>query len=928
MATTTFLLTDIEGSTRLWEDHPGPMREALERHDHLIRAVVAQNGGTVIKHLGDGLMAAFQSAAAALDSAVEIQIGMANLATPGIDRFAVRIGVHSGEASEREGDYFGPTLNRVARLMAAGHGGQTLASLVTTRLADKHHEHPLVDLGEHRLRDLGRPEHIYQVGLDPTDESSRRLRTLDARLNNLPVLATSFIGREDELAALTEAVRTSRLVTVTGVGGAGKTRLALQAAADGFGEFPDGIWLVLLASVTDPTLVVEAIFDALELEQTTGTPPLDALADHLANRRLLLILDNCEHLIGPVADLVDSIMTRSPVCSVLATSRELLGVPGETAFGLRSMQLPKEDSSSSVDAAQSDAVRLFVERATAVDPHFSLSAENTSIVIDICRRLDGMPLAIELATARLRAFSVAKISELLDRRFRLLTGGNRTALPRQQTLEATIEWSYRLLTETEQVLFRRLSVFQGGFTLESVREICSTDDLGEFEMIELVPALVDKSLIVVDEESGDRYRLLETIRQFAGDRLDESGEGEDLRRRHASFFADAIEAAEKRVAGASGQENRAAILAEFDNLRQAMTFANAHNDAGTTLRLATGFATISLRSERWSEALRWYKQALAIAPEPESGLEAAHRLQLLGRLVWRSDNQDNAEAIYQEALNVIRSTDEIDPPKEALTTQAELMLSLAVVRFYLGQGGTHNEHFTELVGECLDLARRIGDKALEARCLGNLAHHADPRRDPNESRVMFDKAWQILKGIGTPRDAMAVAWQRASFEFFVGDLPSSEKYWNIAIDLAAKLELIATLCEHRVGLALTEVAAGDTSAPSRIHGAIRDLFALSEIRSGGRRALLQNLIVAKAGADAAKYRWDRVATAAGISDTTKTEHNPVRWDLMPYFEGILANARQALGGVAFDEARRRGATLSRTEIEDFLTSIPDSEPVR
>lgn len=485
--TFTFLLTDIEGSTRLWENHPEEMRQALHIHDGIITDAVTSHGGNVFKHTGDGMAAAFDSASPALAAAAGIQRELSATSIPKIGGLRVRIGVHSGEAEQRGDDYFGPPLNRVARLMSVGHGGQTLVSLVTARLAEADESPELLDLGEHRLRDLGRPEHIFQLKAASTD-GFPPLRTLDARLNNLPVIPTSFIGRETELAELTDVLRHSRLVTVTGVGGAGKTRLVLQAAAESSSDFPAGVWLVLLGALIDPELLDEAVMESLGIEQPTGTKPRQALLEHLSGREMLLILDNCEHLVTAVADLATDILTHSPECVLLTTSRELLGVSGEAAFGLRSMSLPKREVNAE-RLMSFDAARLFVERATAVDHHFSLEEDNAGAVLEICRRLDGMPLAIELAAARVRTFSPSKIAELLDQRFRLLTGGSRTALPRQQTLEATIEWSYRLLYPEEQKLFSGLSVFQGGFTLEAVIEVCATEELEELDILELLRSL-------------------------------------------------------------------------------------------------------------------------------------------------------------------------------------------------------------------------------------------------------------------------------------------------------------------------------------------------------------------------------------------------------------------------------------------------------
>ena len=548
MATTTFLFTDIEGSTRLWETDPDAMREALPAHDRLIAASVDSNGGRVFKHTGDGVAAAFPSAPPALAAAAQIQQGLRSGPT---EELRVRMGIHSGEAEERDGDYFGPTLNRVARMMSAGHGGQVLVSLVAARLAEGD-GFDLIELGEYRLRDLGRPEIIFQLALAGQQSEFPPLRTLDDRLNNLPVLATSFVGREDELAELTAALNGARLVTVTGVGGSGKTRLALQAAANAAPAYRDGVWLVSLGAITDPDQVDRALMDTIGLEQPADATPRQVVLDHLKDLSTLLVLDNCEHVVSTAADIAAEILAGSRETTILATSRELLGVPGESAYGLRSMRLPPAELEPA-ELVDYDAVALFMERAAPADPGFRVTDDNAAAVVEICRRLDGMPLAIELAAARLRSFSVTKIADLLDQRFRLLTGGSRTALPRQQTLAATIEWSFRLLDDREQTLFERLSVFSGGFTFDAVTAVCTDEVIGEFDVLELLPALVDKSLVVTDEAADDRFRLLETLRQFATERFDESGDGDRVRRRHAEYFRELIAEGEAhRVGPTSG----------------------------------------------------------------------------------------------------------------------------------------------------------------------------------------------------------------------------------------------------------------------------------------------------------------------------------------------------------------------------------------
>ena len=445
--TVTFLFTDIEGSTSLWESAPDGMRAALERHDALVRNAINAHGGHVFSTGGDGLVAVFARAADAMASASQAQAALTAEAWPESAPVRVRMGVHTGEAIERGGDYFGPALNRAARLMAMGHGGQVLVSHATEQLIEESLATglELVDLGEHRLRDLSRPERIFQLRAPGCDTQFPELRSLDAARTNLPVQLTSFIGREKDVKAVDALLGEHRMVTLTGVGGVGKTRLALQVAAEALDNFPDGVWLLELAPLGEPSRLVEALAAALSVEPIPGKTIEQAILDKVEGSRILLVLDNCEHLLDEARRVVRKLVRAAPRLVVLATSREPLGAPGEQVVPLRSL-----NSQSSV--------RLFAERAVAVDASFILGDADREQVTHLCRRLDGIPLAIELAAARVRMFSPAELAEHLDQRFRLLTGG-RGAVERHHTLRAAIDWSYDMLAAGERAVFDRLSVF-------------------------------------------------------------------------------------------------------------------------------------------------------------------------------------------------------------------------------------------------------------------------------------------------------------------------------------------------------------------------------------------------------------------------------------------------------------------------------------
>ena len=520
--TVTFLFTDLEGSTRLWEQYPEAMRPALERHDALLRDAVEQHGGNVVKTTGDGLHGVFTTTRDALDAALAAQGALAAepWGLPG--ELRVRMGLHTGDAVVRDGDYYGPATNRAARVMAAAHGGQVVVSHATEEIVRDSlpDDVALVDLGEHRLPDLARPERIFQVVAAGLRREFPPLRSLDAMPGNLPSQLTSFVGREVEREAIADALLASRLVTVTGVGGVGKSRIALQVALDVAGRFPDGAWLCELATAHDDEELAQVVAATLGVLARPAVTLADSVIDALRTRELVLVLDNCEHLVDSVGRLAEGLLRDCPGVRVLATSREALGVAGEQVWPLTSLDLPPRAPTFDAVAA-SEAVQLFVERARAVQPGFVLDESNAEAVAEICRRLDGIPLAVELAAARVTIMAPSDIAARLDQRFQLLTGGRRSAAERHQTLRAAIEWSYEMLDPHERLLFQRLGVFPGSFDAEAVAAVAAGDGLEAWDVLDAGAGLVAKSMMMADEASGStRYHMLETLRAFAREHLE------------------------------------------------------------------------------------------------------------------------------------------------------------------------------------------------------------------------------------------------------------------------------------------------------------------------------------------------------------------------------------------------------------------------
>jgi len=669
--TVTFLLSDIEGSTRLWASDPDAMAEAVPVHYALLSSAIGRHGGVrpIEQGEGDSVVAAFARASDAIAAALDAQLALAGHPWPGGLDLRVRIALHTGEAQLRdEGNYFGVALSRCARLRAIAHGGQTLLSravhdLVVERLPDGV---ALVDLGTHRLRDLGRPEHVFALNHPDLPASAEPLRSLDALPNNLPDRLSSFIGRGRELAEVAGVLSSSRLLTLTGAGGCGKTRLAAQAAADALDSFPDGVWWIDLAPLADAEAVGPALDEVIGVRPLPGQSSLEAAASQLANARVLIVLDNCEHLLEASARMAEALLHRCPGVVVLATSRAPLGVEGETTWRVPSLSLPTELRLEPVEAvAQSDAMRLFIDRAVKVRPNFTVTGENAPAIAQICYDLDGIPLAIELAATRVRVLGVEQIAAGLGDRFGLLTGGARSAMPRQQTLRASVDWSHELLSDDERMMFRRLAVFAGGWTLDAVEGVCAGDGLDRLAILDLLSSLVDNSLVVADDRGTSvRYWLLETVRQYALDRLAEAGEGSVLRDRHRDEYLARAEqiAAHLEAAGQSAWLD--VLDEEAANLGLALDHA-VDSDAEVALRLCIALTFWWKYRGRFAQADDACTRALDAAGEDPSPL-VARVLWARGYLLTYSRRFEDASASERAALEMANELGDTSTSARAL----------------------------------------------------------------------------------------------------------------------------------------------------------------------------------------------------------------------------------------------------------------------
>jgi len=612
--TVTFVFSDIEGSTRRWQENEPAMRAALERHDAIVRSAMARHTGHVVKHTGDGILAVFAGAADAVAASVDAQRALCD-ADWGPLRLVVRMAVHSGEADERDGDYFGPTLNRAARLVAVGHGGQILVSGAAAALARDGLDPGVtfVDVGEHRLRDLDRPERVFQVSADGLERQFPPLRSSTSPLRGFPAVRTRIIGRDRLLATIADHIDNAALVTLTGVGGCGKTRLAIEVGRRVGELMSDGGVFVDLSSLGDPGLIAQTIAGAVGVPHASAEgagrdTAMDAVLAYSAQRRMLIVLDNCEHLLDGSAEVVDRLLGACPDVKVLVTSREGLGVQGESILAVPSLDLPSDDRPT----AESAAVQLFVERATAAGAGPDVLARHEPAVVDVCRRLDGIPLALELAAAQLVHLTAEEVAERLDDRFRLLAGPHRR-LHRQATLQAAVDWSYELLGEIERALLARLSIFAGGFALDAAEGVCAGDGVEARRIVSLLASLVAKSLVVADtRDRATRYRLLETIRIYAGERLVERGEAEVVRVRHRDWYLAWIERLDDEPHGYPGLRRMSHLRfvdREIDNVRAALAWSVQEGRSDVVARLAVAADVLWGSGCYQEEGLRWIEAA-------------------------------------------------------------------------------------------------------------------------------------------------------------------------------------------------------------------------------------------------------------------------------------------------------------------------------
>jgi predicted ATPase/class 3 adenylate cyclase len=945
--TVTFLFTDIEGSTRLAQQYPEAAPGLMARHNEILEQSIQAHDGYIFQKVGDSFCAAFHSSGEALNAALDAQKCLfQELWTPAPVK--VRMGIHTGDAQAgSDGQYSGyTTLALTQRIMSAGHGGQVLLSgatreLVRDSLPDGAE---LVDQGERRLKDLLRPERLYQLNIPGLPETFPPLKTLETFPNNLPIQLTTFIGRDKEMLEVKQELSEHRLVTLTGAGGTGKTRLSLQVAVDLFEKFNQGVWFVELAPLTDPELIPRTILSTIGIVAQRGKTAVEVLKEYLQGRQVLILLDNCEHMIDACARLVNELLSAAPKLKILASSREALGVQGEVSYPVPSLELPDIKHLPMIEQlSQYEAVRLFIDRTLLVAPHFVVDKDNTPFIAQICYRLDGIPLAIELAAARVKVLSVEQISARLSDRFRLLTGGSRTALPRQQTLRALIDWSYDLLTEDERLLLCRLSVFSGGWTLEAAEVVCAGEGIESYDVLELLNQLVNKSLVALVEhtQSGEtRYRMLETIRQYAQEKLLKVGGSEAIHDNHLAHFVKLVKQAEPELHRSNQIFWLNRLEEELDNLRVALEWARAR-DARAGLELVTlpvffweirtnipewqGWLAQFLESYTDADALRARgliihahllgmtnglkkaeeiaRQALALARAIPDRYMEAYSLWGLGSNLTIQGNMEEGIPLVEQSLAIYRSIG--DP------------LGQAIAARWLSLKTNDPEHSKTLLLESLRLSREMGNLSGIGVCLNLLADKAIRAGDFSAAAIWLAESKELHRQIGDQTSEAGVVENYGKIYYWQGDYSKACACYEEAIQLYERVGILPSWVQAH--LAYSELRSDNPMKAKALFKTCVQQFQKTDMTTG-----LIFVIEGLASLDTKQGYPERAACLFACADVQRTRGGdlrpPVEQDSV---ERDLQVIHSQLDEAAFNRAWDEGSVMTL----DQALAVALDEPV-
>jgi predicted ATPase/class 3 adenylate cyclase/Tfp pilus assembly protein PilF len=916
--TITFLFSDIEGSTRLWERNPEAMRAALLRYEAIVRQAIERNGGYVYEAAGDAIHAVFETAPPAAVAAIEVQRDLYAEEWPAqIVVLLARVALHSGEVEGRESEYLGPVVSRVERLLAAGHGGQILTSQAVIELLSARQELPpdvrIDDLGEHRLKDLTRPEHIFQLIAPDLPSEFPPLDTLEGTPNNLPLQPTPFIGRKRKVDAVVKMLAREdvRLLTLTGPGGIGKTRLALQVAAELLGHFGDGVFFVSLAPTRDHVLVPSIVAEALGVRETGGQSLLESVKEYLHEKRILLVLDNYEHLLE-AAPVVWELLREAPQVKALVTSRAPLRISAEHEYPVPALSLPDtaRDTGRRITAesvSQYEAVALFVARARAANSGFEVNNQNAPAVAEICVRLDGIPLAIELAAARVKMLTPDALLSRLGNKLKLLTGGARDLPERQQTLNSTIEWSHDLLDAEEKVLFRRMSAFRGGFTLEAAEAIL---DFGleaednpkskfqnpKLDLLDGTESLVDKSLVYRKEEAeGEaRFWMLETIHEYALARLEESGEGEGIARQHARYFLRLAEEAAPNLVGAQQGEWLRRLEMEHDNLRAALRWLVDCPESEMAGQLAGALTRFWLRRGHLGEGRRWLTAALA-DKEALSPPVRARALHGLGVMAFEQGDYAEAEGYYTEARDLRRELGD----KVGMIASTNNLANIALFRGDYEQAEGYYQ-------DALALARELEDTWAIAMTLGNVGWIEMNRGDYERAATYYEESLALRResgdrwGVANSLDNLA--WART----YQGNYEEAERLADESMVLFQELgdkDGISDLLDIKARAALDQ---GDHSKTKAL---LKQSLTMN--RELGDKSGMALCLMGYAATAGAEGRLERAAVLFGAADALRESTATYQW---VYFEPHIASAKAQLDEQCWTKSWQEGKGMSTEQV--------------
>ena len=915
----TFLFTDIEGSTKTAREFPEIWDTLRSRHDQILREAIESNNGFIFQIVGDAFCAAFQDIGEAVHAAVESQIAL-NHENWGNAPIKVRMGIHTGQAELQEsGLYHGYlTLSYVQRLMSVGHGGQVLISLATQELIQHElaEDVTLRDMGERLLKDMARPEHIYQLVIANLPSDFPPIKTLDVVRHNIPAQMTSFIGRKKEMAEIKQILLEHRLVTLTGSGGVGKSRLSLRVGSECLDQFPNGVWLMELAPVTNPALIPQTLLSIFNLREDSHRDGLEILIDYLRDKSLLLVLDNCEHLIEICAQISETLLRACPKLKILSSSREALGISGEVAYRVPSLDTPNPGSLPSWNELEEvDSIRLFIERATIAKPDFILTKDNAASVAQICSRLDGIPLAIELAASRVRVLTPERIADRLDDRFRLLTSGSRTALPRFQTLRAMIDWSYSLLTEQERSMFRRLAVFVGGWTLEAAELVCADVDPGGIlphDILDLLMRLVDKSLVMTEEVMGEtRYYFLETIRQYSREKFSETTEVETIFKWHLNFFVRFAELAEENLKSRDQIIWQNRMAEEQDNLRAALEWALGRNP-DNALRIV-GAANLFWTAGGYSaEGFRWTQQALEqvgkIPPPngitPEQRMVArAKALRGLARLYMSLGDNANAKRVAEESVSLYRQS----------LDRRGLAFALVILAYPLEFLGERVQAEAALE-ESYSIARAEGDVYVICRSLNMWArvildlHHA-----LDLSQQYVEESLGLAKAAGLRSQEAQASEILGKIATHRNDYVAARTYFRESIRVYQEIGAIFNVALEKSNLAHLERGLGNFADAL---GYYRET--ISAFRDIGQTGAVAHQLECFGFIALAQDQHERALQLFAAASALREQRNtPMMPDEQVYFAEQLKTLREKISLMKFESIWSQGRAMTMQQAVEF-----------